>query len=525
MHSGLMSVTRILINANKKIIKKYNLLKFIGSSRMCQVGEQFKFSKRILPLIVDKPNYVLFISNHFRMTVPIGYSQRFKLSREIVKSKQVLIGFRNNFTFDNNNHFNFNLGSIYDNLCIRLYNTWLNDKYNVNLKIASCKLNPWCFNNFKGASSDVATQIELNNLGDCKIDIKNLDVKNRTDIISEEIKLLQDLLERHEIMLEHGIERPESASSDFMVSNCNIQFDEALEIDYSDDEYLDLNGINSIVTFNGIFTFSPEVISLDLSKREFLISDILCYIECDDSEWRGNYLVCYWNDIHISTYEHRDNLPGGIQELWWFKQKKSSTRNEMMLYLRERRNRELQNYKRLILRKCKQNRYNEIVKTLDMRVFESPELLSMGIRNPWLKNTIRPSKNDILSMEFKWQDRSFIKYSKEIDKRNKLRYGDFKKNTLKYNQLVDLVEDENGGRNRNKNNKKKRKSSDIIESDDNDEDFNISNMGSNRIPESAPPPMSVGRRVTDEYCYECGHWFAVNEFKDHKCSKFSVMLY
>ena len=96
MHSGIISITRVLMNANNKIIKKYNLLKYIGSSRLEQISKQFKFSKRLLPLIPVNPFYVLIVSNQFRMTVPCGYSNIIKIPDGNIKSKQSVFGFRNN---------------------------------------------------------------------------------------------------------------------------------------------------------------------------------------------------------------------------------------------------------------------------------------------------------------------------------------------------------------------------------------------------------------------------------------------
>ena len=492
------------MNANQNIIKKYNLLKYFGSSRMEQVNKQFKFSKKLLPPIPEQHrSYVLIISNQFRMVVPYSYSNMIKIPNGILKSKQSVIGFRNNFVFDNYDHSNFNLHFIYDNLCSRLYNLWLTKKFNVVLKLSTSKLHPWSFANYGGASVDVAAQIELNNLGHL-IDVKDLDISNRGAVISKEIKLLQDLLERYNIMKEYDNVVPEPPASDSMIAESRIMYD--TPSDYSDDEYLNLNGLDSIVTFNGIFVVSPHVISLDLKKKEFLINNILCYVECEDSEWRGHYLVTYWHDIHISTYEHRDNVPGGIQELWWCIQKPSATKTEMLQYLNNRGSRELKKYKALIKKKGKRfkiNNVNGIIKKLDFREFESPELLAIGIRNPWLKNTIKPSKNDVLTMEFKWQDRSFRKYSKLIDERNKKRYGDLKSVKAKSSK------------------KNKRSLFDLLPNNDEESEESNSNQ---YVPERAPPPMQVGLPVTDEYCYYCCHWYPKDKYNKHKCKKFSIFF-
>ena len=55
-----------------------------------------------------------------------------------------------------------------------------------------------------------------------------------------------------------------------------------------------------------------------------------------------------------------------------------------------------------------------------MREHEDPDLLKIGVRNPWLKHSIVPSGNDILSKKLKWQDRAFYDWS-ILDQRKRIK--------------------------------------------------------------------------------------------------------
>lgn len=412
MHSGLLGLTRTLLHASNDLIKQYNLISCIGSDRMDQIVKQFQFNK-FIPTISSNIKYLYLISNQFRMTIPFGYSRRIKLSDTAINSRSPILSYRNNFVFDDNNvEYNINLWSIYDNLCNRLYNSWLLDKFNVSLKIATNIQNPWSLDNYGGANSDISSAMELSNL-DTVMYIKEIGALNRKEVLSREISLLQSMLQRHNHQLEHGINLDQPVNEAKISLDSNIIYQVASDVEHSDDECLNLNPLNGISICQGIFTMCPYTVSLDMKNGYFLIDRILCYIECDDSTWSHHYLVNYWRGTHISTYEHRDNICGGMQEYWWSHQPESAGKTDIMQYLQNRAVRELKHYKQCIINVCKRYklRSRDYTKNLNLREFEHPDLLKLDIRNPWLKHSIIPSENDILSMELKWQDRAFYDWS------------------------------------------------------------------------------------------------------------------
>ena len=509
IHSGLVSITRVLVNAREDLVEKYNLMRFIGSSRVQQLRDQFGFKQKVLPLCDGDPYFILLISNQFRMGIPIGYSLGFTLSSEALSSKYSILSFRNNFVFNKNEYFNVNLFFVYDSICSKLYNAWLMCEYNISLRISSKPLNPWSVDTFGGADSDISAQMELDGLG-TKINIKGLSMNSRISVLTYQIKLMQDLLQRHELAMKYtGSETLQSSSLESGIcKDALVVYEEDKDEVYSDNEFMDLNPLGAIVTFNGVFTFAPEIISSDLKKGEFLISRILCFIECDDSEWKNHYLVCFWNDTHISTYEHRDNLPGGIQEYWWHSQKDNEKKREMQSYLKQRANATLLAYRKIVSKKC-----SKMLKDISLYKFESPELLSVGIRNLWLKNTIVPSKVSILTMEQKWQDDEWEIVAKRRADKKKLELdefgiGDESKSDDSYNH--------NHNRNKGKSNKKIHKKGRNRDKSSLHVFIDSSTMyGGNDEQQfmANDSPFNVGRNVEDLYCDKCNKWIQ-NEYYD-----------
>ena len=417
-HSGLVSVTRVLLKIKGRISDKYKLHHYIQSDKLKQIKQQFKFNDVLLPSIPDRYNYFLILSNQFRMGIPVGYN----IFVDLPVAHTSIVAYRNSFVFQGPNYVvNVNLWFIYENLCLRLYNSWLLGKYNVSLVVSRKVLNPWSVQYYAPADSKVSNAIELNNLHyDASFDSRLL--TNSNDVLKRQIQLLTDTLRMREYEAKHGVTVPADVYTEMLDPAIGVTCVLSDSEDFSDAETLELNPGEAAVTFNGMFVWSRRIISYDYNNGEYLINRILCYVDCEDTEWNRHYLVCYWHDMHISTYEHRDDVPGGCQEYWWSLQSESNVKTEMIQYLDTRREKEIKKYIRSIKQSFRDRggSYRKHITNIDIREYESAALLKCGVRNPWMKNTICPSSGkDVLSMEVKWQDREMQRFSKLQDKLQK----------------------------------------------------------------------------------------------------------
>ena len=423
IHSGLVSITRILINADKRVIKSYNMKNLVASQRLIKLRNQFNM-KKLLPYIPDDPSFVLILSNSFRMGIPIGYSRLVRLSEGALMTRCSIFTYRNIFAFVNNSDLsNVYLSFVYDNLCSRLYNSWLSKVYGVSLTMSTQVLNPWDVMHYVVADSVVADKIELINLH-AAAGINSVCISSKAEVIKRQILLLQNQLE---ILEMKEVCEPKLLSSVDLAGDCVIDLDMD-QVSYSDDETLNLHPLNGIAVFDGVFVLSPQIVSADLEHGEYLISRLLCYVHCKDSRWRDHYLVSYWNDMHISTYERRDDVPGGCQEYFWKKQVSSFVKTEMLQYLDGRRKREFKQYTKRIKVACKNSGgpVAKYLRNVNIREFEHPESHRMGIRNLWVKMTIVPDYDkNILEFELQWQDRAMFRYAEVQRNRQRSLFGGF----------------------------------------------------------------------------------------------------